>query len=793
MPTYTIDQIFSVRERFCDPPYPGFSLEEVVRRKRQQQGRQALTRGANAWHSQSAATAEEGVARLVRGELNKIAPEKYEEVLKGLLQEHFFNDEKSVETVVKVFYRKVVDEPGYSEMYASLVSDLSRFESTMRATRNGSSPAQEPSHLRRAILKRAQEEFDNATIERVENEMDDEELYFKRQKLLRRKKANIKFVGALYMRKVMQESTMLSIVNKLVFGTIPEKGKDLKIPSEVDVEVLVELFETIGARIDDGHNETNIDAVFQRLEQLLDLKKKGTNERVFPPRIKFRILDVIEMRDNNWTKRVTRADEQAPTTLGEMNKRMLSEKMGKPSSTSGSNATPTTMRRANTNNQGSRFPSSSDGSPSSPTAVTQQQPRAAPSSWRSLVAPDASPNAVAKADSSAFPSSPQPAATNQREMFGQKSNSKERGGKQSSSNSPSTIQKDPVAATPAPKAPVNPWTRGTPVAGSSSTEANKDASPSSTVATCGSTTVAPSPTAPVVVAPAAPATPVVSRGLQNYLKKRIKELQTTWIADSLNLLEQDDDVSIDKWEELLTLPPATATPSMSIALNRELAAAAADIKALPVHILHHEVVSVVAFEACATTKKDAQYHGCSFLIHGLGLDDEDLLKGLARVLQEAVEQGIAEDTPLFFKRFATMLVMMAGRTEEELAIHGCRVLCDAFRSILNAYALQDAADTATSPEDKAQFAEEFKEEAKHALLSVWDHLAVPPPLTLHTLSSVLASRNGDAVTDSLLVVLLESLVNRGGLEKETIVQWTNGPEGVSAQGLVIALQAARLA
>jgi len=782
MPTYTIDQIFSVRDRFRDPPYPGFSLEEVVRRKRQQQGLKCFTRGANAWHSQSAATAEEGVARLVRGELNKIAPEKYEDVLKGLLQEHFFADEKSIETVVKVFYRKVVDEPGYSELYASLIHDLGRFESNMRATRNGSSVKQEPSLLRRAILKRAQEEFDNAnaTIEKVEEEMTGEELHFERQRLLRRKKSNIKFVGELYMRRVMQESTMLNIVNKLVFGGPLERNQPMKVPTEVDVEVLVELFETIGAQIDDDNNVDNIDAVFTRLEALLDLKKKDTHERVYPPRIKFRILDVIEMRANNWTKRVTRADEQAPTTLGEMNKRMLAEKMGKPSTSSGggSNSTPTTMgRRSNTGGSGR------SGFPSGPESPAAAQPRAPPSSWRSLVDP--------KAGGMGSPASSSPETPAGREFFGQKSNAKENrhNNARQNSSSPSSLQVEkvekaqpPAPAQPAPKP--NPWAKGGPATAATSSST----APTAPVATSSPSVVTSStPTA------AAPAASGISASLQSYLRKRIKELQTTWIADSLNLIQQEDDVSIEAWEELLTLPPASATPSLSIAHNREFAASAAAVKSMPIPTLHKEVVSLVAFEACATTRKDAQYHGCSFLIHGLGLDDDDLLRGLSRVLQEAVEQGIIEDTPLFFKRFATMLVMMAGRTEEELAIHGCRVLCDAYRSIMAAYTATDAADTTTSPEDKITFAAEYEEEARNALMSVWDQLAVPPPLTLHTLSSLLSSRGGDASTDALLCVLLESLIARGGLEPKTVEEWTNGPEGVASQSFVVKLQAARLA
>ena len=110
-----------------------------------------------------------------------------------------------------------------------------------------------------------------------------------------------------------------------------------------------------------------------------------------------------------------------------------------------------------------------------------------------------------------------------------------------------------------------------------------------------------------------------------------------------------------------------------------------------------------------------------------------------------------------------------------------------------AYAATDAADTTSSPEDKITFAAEFEEEARNALMSVWDQLAVPPPLTLHTLSSLLSSRGGDASTDALLCALLESLIARGGLEQKTIEEWTNGPEGVASQSFVVKLQAARLA
>eukprot|EP00744_Colponema_vietnamica_P010550 GILI01014901.1.p1 GENE.GILI01014901.1~~GILI01014901.1.p1 ORF type:complete len:478 (+),score=182.14 GILI01014901.1:100-1434(+) len=136
-------------------------------------------------------------------------------------------------------------------------------------------------------------------------------------------------------------------------------------PTSIDVEVLSELLETIGRTIDSGENVAKMDAVFDRLRSLLHAKV--SDKLVYQPRMRFKIMDLIELRRNKWEVRVQRADSQAPTTLQELaakqNEKAASSSSGKPLLNSAKSGTPTTAT-PNRKGNGSRFPSTPSASQS---------------------------------------------------------------------------------------------------------------------------------------------------------------------------------------------------------------------------------------------------------------------------------------------------------------------------------------------------------------------------------------------------------------------------------------------
>eukprot|EP00331_Platyophrya_macrostoma_P024029 CAMPEP_0176447860 /NCGR_PEP_ID=MMETSP0127-20121128/25338_1 /TAXON_ID=938130 /ORGANISM="Platyophrya macrostoma, Strain WH" /LENGTH=642 /DNA_ID=CAMNT_0017834497 /DNA_START=100 /DNA_END=2031 /DNA_ORIENTATION=+ len=300
----------AVRDLHKEPPYPGFSLDEVLR-KRALRGA-TLSRGDNAWRAASAKTQDEGIARIVQGALNKLAPEKYSDVVNQLLIPAVVASERSMEVAIDLIFKKALLEPGYSEMYARLCYDMATYELRLQAQSpsattplsDGSTP-KKSSKFRENIIRCAHREF-QLTDPHQFDDLEGEELEEAKTSLIKRKKANITFVGQLFLRKVLSQTIMHQIIQNIL------KTGDAKaeLPEEIDIEVLNALLETVGKTLDQNEHRERIDLHFDRLKQLKDHPK-------YSMRIRFKIMNLLDLRSNMWEPRVMRADNQAPTTLQE--------------------------------------------------------------------------------------------------------------------------------------------------------------------------------------------------------------------------------------------------------------------------------------------------------------------------------------------------------------------------------------------------------------------------------------------------------------------------------------------
>lgn len=371
-----------MRDMYKEPPYPNFSLDEVLR-KRAACGT-TLTRGENAWSVAAPTGGDEGIVRMVRSSLNKIAPEKYQEVLKDLSIPSLIASERAMQLVIDLIFRKALQEPGYSEMYARLCYDMAMYEVKLQQA-NGSSTAASPqsqagtpvaegsvakrtSKFREQIVRSAQKEFQLTSPDVFAN-LSGEELDEARASVIRRKKANITFVGQLYVHRVLSPSIMFTIIHTVL------RTSDR--PQEIDIEVLGALLETVGKTLDRDANRRTIDTYFAQLQSLLD-----DVDNPYPMRIRFKLMNIIDLRKSDWEPRVTRADNQAPTTLQEQeNKQQPTAATLKPLGPRSPTISTPTARRGGSGMQ--RFPSTSQF-PDSP------QPGPAPPSlatWRNVSAP----------------------------------------------------------------------------------------------------------------------------------------------------------------------------------------------------------------------------------------------------------------------------------------------------------------------------------------------------------------------------------------------------------------------
>ncbi|CBH13521.1 hypothetical protein, conserved [Trypanosoma brucei gambiense DAL972] len=292
MHVYTIDQILELRSLYPEPPYPGFSLEEACRRKKQTQTK--LVRGPNAWAARgSAKTTAEWVERLVYGSLNKLSAANFNEIVSQLQTNTIFSSDEMLKKTVSIIFNKALGEPENSNVYAGLCYKLAEYEVSLNVVQK-QKEGKRLSKLRNAVVGIAQTEFQNRRNVPSSEGLSEEEVEQQRSSFMRRKVANMRFIGELFLHKVLSHSTMMDIINIIMQ---PEKGG---YPASEDLEFLTVLFTIVGKSLDSiAELRPKLDAYFKVLEGLKD-------QKIYPPRICFKMLDLIELRrDRNWESRET--------------------------------------------------------------------------------------------------------------------------------------------------------------------------------------------------------------------------------------------------------------------------------------------------------------------------------------------------------------------------------------------------------------------------------------------------------------------------------------------------------
>lgn len=283
---FSIEQIRSVRENYRDPPYPGFSIDEVCRRRRMAQTK--LVRGENAWSAKGTAqTTEEWVQRLVQGSLNKMSDRNFASVVAKLRTKELFATKEILTNVVAIMFQKALDEPENSKLYAAVCYELALYEVELSAE------AKPKSELRNAIVHRAQREFKE--FRRPEKDSDknlrEEEREFLRSNFMRRKKSNVRFVGELFLADVLATTSIFEISNIVMFAATEDR-----FPEEENIELFAEVCHTVGKHLDSKDKQrTMMDYYFRLLQGLL---KKADNP--YPHRIRFKIMDLLDLRKSAW-------------------------------------------------------------------------------------------------------------------------------------------------------------------------------------------------------------------------------------------------------------------------------------------------------------------------------------------------------------------------------------------------------------------------------------------------------------------------------------------------------------
>ncbi|CAG5099086.1 Oidioi.mRNA.OKI2018_I69.XSR.g16237.t1.cds [Oikopleura dioica] len=206
--------------------------------------------------------------RNVRAVLNKLTPENFQKLIKELSNYNFCTPNQLNEVVTLIF-EKAVDESKYCRLYALLCvrlnSELPNFEEKGCVFTT----------FQKLLLTKLQREFDRRRHGNVDPGSRE-----KRQLL-----GLSAFIGELYQLRLIREIT------------VHECLKDLLRKEDAEaLECLVAIMETSGEQLDHDQAKNLMNQYFKRIQ-------KFSNADQLPSRVRFRLLDLIDLRSRDWRHR----------------------------------------------------------------------------------------------------------------------------------------------------------------------------------------------------------------------------------------------------------------------------------------------------------------------------------------------------------------------------------------------------------------------------------------------------------------------------------------------------------
>ncbi|CAO1637043.1 unnamed protein product [Parajaminaea phylloscopi] len=305
---------------------PTIPLDQVV----------PLAHSDNRWQAGSGAKigadSPELVQRKVKALLNKLTVEKFasisDQILEWANKSTEETDGRTLRQVIALIFEKATDEAAWSEMYAQLCRKLQEKISSDISDENLRSGDGKPVAggmlFRKYLLNRCQEDFERGwdirdamvdaakskeaedkakkqsnekaeadakeaaergeQTEQKEAELMSDE-YYAAAKAKRRGLGLVRFIGELFKLSMLTEKIMHLCIKKLLSNALD--------PEEEEIESLCKLLTTVGRQLDTEKARGHIDVYFQRIKEMS--KSESINSRM-----RFMLLDVIEMRGAGW-------------------------------------------------------------------------------------------------------------------------------------------------------------------------------------------------------------------------------------------------------------------------------------------------------------------------------------------------------------------------------------------------------------------------------------------------------------------------------------------------------------
>ncbi|KAG5831886.1 hypothetical protein ANANG_G00285110 [Anguilla anguilla] len=232
-------------------------------------------------------TVTQELFRRMRSILNKLTPEKFEQLVNQVAELNIDTTER-LQGVVDIVFEKAIFEPKFASTYAKMCHRLKE----LNAPLNDCLEATLNFHL--AILNRCWVEFDLVNERALRPK---EELEANVAASHRRSVGNVKFLGELFNLEMAEEFLMHRCITTL----LDNQG-------EKALECLCCLLSTIGRNLDCDKNKCHIDKYLRKMEQIL---KEGKTSS----RIRFMLQDLMDLRQNKWAPKNS---NQGPKTISQV-------------------------------------------------------------------------------------------------------------------------------------------------------------------------------------------------------------------------------------------------------------------------------------------------------------------------------------------------------------------------------------------------------------------------------------------------------------------------------------------
>ncbi|XP_053697907.1 eukaryotic translation initiation factor 4 gamma 1-like [Sabethes cyaneus] len=288
-----------------------------------------LRESANAWRPRFLKMQEEGdeetkktqeLFKKFRSVLNKLTPDNFN-VLVEQVKTYEIDTEERLDGCIKILFEKAIMEPNFTDTYAQMCKEVG---SIIKISTGDNQQA----NFKRKLITQCQREFEKHHTDKEQNaneieeskkkateEKTDEiedlqfELEEKDIRIRRRALGTIRFIGELFKHKQLTHKIMYTCINIL----LSEEMLD-----EESLECLCKLLSTIGCRMEQECDPMGLQYCFDRLQEIVD--RKSTIQVC--NRIRFMILDLMDVRKNNWQPRRAQA---APKTMEEIQKEVETE------------------------------------------------------------------------------------------------------------------------------------------------------------------------------------------------------------------------------------------------------------------------------------------------------------------------------------------------------------------------------------------------------------------------------------------------------------------------------------